>query len=112
MNGHLDIVQEFFTHIEWLMNLPTPSRYRRGCLNTQCAIKIFDSNLQSLPRSRYPQLQALTSPSRRRLSSTFKSQKNGAVNVAIRSLEVNYSKNNMKCSLKFEIAQQGWSQQL
>ncbi|KAF8816571.1 hypothetical protein BYT27DRAFT_7181909 [Phlegmacium glaucopus] len=40
--------------------------------------------------------------------STFaKSLKIGAVDVDIRSLEVNYSKNNMKCSLKFEVAQQG-----
>ncbi|KAG6909075.1 hypothetical protein DXG01_002056 [Tephrocybe rancida] len=40
--------------------------------------------------------------------STFtKSQKVGAVDVTIRSLEVNYSKNNMKCTLKFEIGQIG-----
>ncbi|KAF8888721.1 hypothetical protein CPB84DRAFT_1837606 [Gymnopilus junonius] len=38
--------------------------------------------------------------------STFsKSQKIGAVDVAISSLEVNYSKNNMKCTLKFEVTQ-------
>ncbi|GLB36786.1 hypothetical protein LshimejAT787_0310730 [Lyophyllum shimeji] len=37
------------------------------------------------------------------LGSTFtKSVKTGAVDVAIRSFEVNYSKNNMKCTLKFE----------
>ncbi|KAF8888699.1 hypothetical protein CPB84DRAFT_1849519 [Gymnopilus junonius] len=35
-----------------------------------------------------------------------KSQKLGAVDVDIRSIEVNYSKNNMKCSLKFEVIQQ------
>ncbi|KAF5376958.1 hypothetical protein D9615_007255 [Tricholomella constricta] len=40
--------------------------------------------------------------------STFtKSVKTGAVDIAIRSLEVNYSKNNMKCTLKFEVAQLG-----
>ncbi|RDB27296.1 hypothetical protein Hypma_004311 [Hypsizygus marmoreus] len=40
--------------------------------------------------------------------STFtKSVKQGACDVTIRSLEVNYSKNNMKCSLKFEVAQVG-----
>lgn len=38
--------------------------------------------------------------------STFaKSVKVGAVDVSVRSLEVNYSKNNMKCSLKFQVAQ-------
>ncbi|KDR78721.1 hypothetical protein GALMADRAFT_223970 [Galerina marginata CBS 339.88] len=40
-------------------------------------------------------------------SSFSKSQKLGAVDVSIRSFEVNYSKNNMKCSLKFEVVQQG-----
>ncbi|KAF9466998.1 hypothetical protein BDZ94DRAFT_1250277 [Collybia nuda] len=40
------------------------------------------------------------------LGSTFaKSVKVGAVDISVRSLEVNYSKNNMKCSLKFEVAQ-------
>jgi hypothetical protein len=38
--------------------------------------------------------------------STFaKSVKQGSVDVSIRSLEVNYSKNGMKCALKFEVAQ-------
>ncbi|KAG5636926.1 hypothetical protein H0H81_006359 [Sphagnurus paluster] len=41
-------------------------------------------------------------------SSTFsKSVKTGAVDVSIRSFEVNYSKNNMKCSLKFDVSQTG-----
>ncbi|PPQ69336.1 hypothetical protein CVT26_002568 [Gymnopilus dilepis] len=40
--------------------------------------------------------------------STFsKSQKLGSVDVSIQSMEVNYSKNNMKCSLKIEVMQQG-----
>ncbi|KAF8803172.1 hypothetical protein BYT27DRAFT_7196049 [Phlegmacium glaucopus] len=37
------------------------------------------------------------------------SQRIGAVDVAIRLLEVNYSKNNTKCSLKFEVVQQDGS---
>ncbi|KDQ57481.1 hypothetical protein JAAARDRAFT_193803 [Jaapia argillacea MUCL 33604] len=40
--------------------------------------------------------------------STFsKSSKIGAVDVEVTSLEVNYSKNTMKCSLKFEVRQIG-----
>ena len=38
--------------------------------------------------------------------STFvKSVKQASIDVSIRSLEVNYSKNGMKCVLKFEVAQ-------
>lgn len=36
-----------------------------------------------------------------------KSIKLGAVDVSIQSFEVNYSKNTMKCGIKFEVAQEG-----
>jgi hypothetical protein len=40
--------------------------------------------------------------------STFaKSVKMGACDVSISSLEVNYSKNNLKCTLKFEVRESG-----
>jgi hypothetical protein len=42
------------------------------------------------------------------LGSTFaKSAKLGPCDVSIRSLEVNYSKNNLKCTLKFEVDEIG-----
>lgn len=41
-------------------------------------------------------------------SSTFsKSSKIGPCDVEIRSLDVNYSKNGMKCTLKFEVGEVG-----
>ncbi|KAJ7447594.1 hypothetical protein B0H11DRAFT_2082720 [Mycena galericulata] len=36
-----------------------------------------------------------------------KSVKHGTCDVSIRSAEINYSKNNLKCTLKFEVAQNG-----
>ena len=40
--------------------------------------------------------------------STFaKSVKLGACDILIGSLEVNYSKNNLKCTLKFEVGESG-----
>ncbi|KAG6847220.1 hypothetical protein H0H93_009442, partial [Arthromyces matolae] len=42
------------------------------------------------------------------MGSTFtKSTKIGPVDITIRNLDINYSKNNMKCTLKFEMAQVG-----
>lgn len=40
--------------------------------------------------------------------STFaKSVKQGACDVEIRSCDINYSKNGLKCTMKFEVAQVG-----
>jgi hypothetical protein len=36
-----------------------------------------------------------------------KSIKQGSCDVSIRSAEINYSKNNMKCTLKFEVGENG-----